>query len=224
MRLIRERIARTACTLLLSLVVWPACAKDVDTPRQVVESMEQAVLDVLADARAGLVADPERLYALARRELRPHFDLERAGRVILGPALKSASAAELDAFHKAFEDYLVTSYAMALRHVTTETFTVTGEPRPLGTEEILLPVRLMLVDGETIDAELRMRRGAPGWLVWDAGAGGTSLVRLYRGDIGTEAAVHGVAHATASLQEVAARNRSRDLESSKKEAGKLRSR
>ncbi len=80
----------------------------------------------------------------------------------------------------------------------------------------MLPVRLSLVDGQVIDAELRMRKGASGWLIWDAGAGGTSLVRLYSGDIGTEAAAHGVPQVIESLRESAARNRARDLETARK--------
>lgn len=219
-----QRLLRAVPALCLAWLAVAAGAADTATPRQVVESMQRAVLDALATSRSAMEADPERFYALVRDRLRPNFDLERAGRAILGPSWRTASEAERREFQQAFEDYLVTTYATALRHVTAETLTVTGEPRQLDEEEVLLPVRLVLVDHQVIEAELRMRRSASGWKVWDAGAGGSSMVRLYRGDIGTEAAAHGVAQVVASLREAAARNRARDLERARKDSGKARSR
>jgi len=213
-----------AAPLLCLWMLACAAAADSASPRQVVESMQQAVLDSLASSRAAMEADPERFYSLVRRQLGPNFDLERAGRAILGPSWRTASETEHREFQQAFEDYLVTTYATALRHVTAETLTVTGEPRQLDEDEVLLPVRLVLVDRQVIEAELRMHRSASGWKVWDAGAGGSSMVRLYRGDIGTEAAAHGVAQVVTSLREASARNRARDLERARKDAGKARSR
>ena len=219
-----HRLLRAAAASCLALLVAAAGAADMAGPGQVVDSMQQAVLDSLASSRASLEADPEGFYSLARRQLRPNFDLERAGRAILGASWRTASETERREFQQAFEDYLVTTYATALRHVTAETLTVTGEPRQLDEEEVLLPVRLVLVDHQVIDAELRMRRSPSGWKIWDAGAGGSSLVRLYRGDFGTEAAAHGVAQVVTSLREAAARNRTRDLERAGKEAAKAHSR
>lgn len=224
MRLTGHRLLHAAPALCLMLLGEAAVTADPASPRHVVESMQQVVLDSLAASRAALEADPERFYSLVRRELRPNFDLERAGRAILGTSWRTATEAERRDFQQAFEDYLVTTYAMALRHVTPQTMTVTGEPRQIDESEVMLPVRLQLVDGQVIEAELRMRMSASGWRIWDAGAGGTSLVRLYRGDIGTEAAAHGIGQVVMSLRENAARNRARDLERASKAAGKARSR
>lgn len=211
-----------AAEVLASLVlVMPAAASDRAShpaPAAVIDSMTRSTIEALPHEGAAMATDPERYYTLARKTLKPFFDLDRAGRMILGPSWVGATAAEKDAFQRAFEDYLVTSYAVALRHVTAETLTVTGEPRPVGATEVLLPVRLLLVGGETLEAELRMRLGPEGWRIWDAGAGGLSVVRLYRGDIGTEAAVHGIARTVESLQRVAAQNRVRDIENARKRA------
>ena len=219
-----HRLLHAAPVLGLVLLASVGTAADTAGPRQVVESMQRAVLDSLATSRAAMEADPERFYALVHHRLRPSFDLERAGRAILGPTWRTASEAERREFQLAFEDYLVTTYATTLRHVTAETLTVTGEPRQLDEDEVLLPVRLVLVDRQVIEAELRMRLSASGWQIWDAGAGGSSMVRLYRGDIGTEAAAHGVAQVVTSLREAAARNRARDLERARTLTGKARSR
>ena len=180
------------------------------TPRQTVEQMQLDILAELGARRAELEADPELFYELARHRLKPHFDLERAGKYILGPAAGTATAADRAAFNKAFEEYLVTTYAFALRYVTPKTLTVTGEPRPSG-NDVLLPIHLLLVNGDSIDADLRLRLGPSGWRIWDAVGGNTSVVKMYRGDIGTEAAVHGIGHTIQSLHDVAARNRARDL-------------
>lgn len=224
MRLSGGGTLRAGGALLLVLLAAAADAGEVASPREVVESIEQAVLDALAHAPAAMNSDPQRLYELARTELKPHFDLERAGRYILGTVFKSASTTEREAFREAFEDYLVTSYATALRHVNSATFTVTGEPRPVGGDEAILPVRIKLVDGDTLDAELRLRLGPTGWRIWDAGTEGTSMVRLYRRDIGTEAAVHGLAQTINSLKEIADRNRVRNLEEARKRATRAPSR
>ena len=224
MRVTARRLQRATAALCLALLAGAAGAADMASPRQVVDSMQRAVLDSLASSRAAMEADPERFYSLVRLRLRPNFDLERAGRAILGASWRTASEAERREFQQAFEDYLVTTYATALRHVTAETLTVTGEPRQLDEAEVLLPVRLVLVDQQVIEAELRMHLSASGWKIWDAGAGGSSLVRLYRGDFGTEAAAHGVAQVVTSLRAAAARNRARDLERAGREAAKARSR
>jgi phospholipid transport system substrate-binding protein len=217
-RLNLHRILGMLMTIALAL---PAAASEGEghpAPATVIESMTRSTIEALPREGTALAADPERYYALARNTLKPYFDLDRAGRVILGPSWVGASAAEREDFQRAFEDYLVTSYAVALRHVTATTLTVAGEPRPVGAAEVLLPVRLVLVDGEILEAELRMRLGPSGWQIWDAGAGGLSVVRLYRGDIGTEAAVHGVARLVDSLQKMAARNRVRNTEEARERA------
>jgi phospholipid transport system substrate-binding protein len=217
-RLILHRIADVLMAVTLALPAVADKAEGHPAPATVIESMTRSTIEALPREGAAMAADPERYYALARNTLKPFFDLDRAGRVILGPAWVGATAAERDAFQRAFEDYLVTSYAVALRHVTATTLTVSGDPRPVGAAEVLLPVRLVLVDGETLEAELRMRLGPSGWQIWDAGAGGLSVVRLYRGDIGTEAAVHGVARSVDSLQKMAARNRVRNTEEARERA------
>ena len=181
------------------------------TPRQMIEQLEADVVADLGAMRAELEADPERFYELAKRRLGPHFDLERSARYILGPAGSVATAAERAAFRNAFEDYLVTSYASALRYVTPQTLTVTGEPRASGSD-VLLPIRILLVDGDTLEADLRLRLGPSGWQIWDAAGGGISVVKMYRGDFGTEATVHGIDHTIKSLQAAIARNRARDRE------------
>ena len=179
------------------------------TPKQMIEQLEADVVSELGTMRAELEADPERFYELAKRRLGPHFDLESSARYILGPAGSAATAAERAAFRNAFEDYLVTSYASALRYVTPDTLTVTGEPRASG-NDVLLPIRILLVDGDTLEADLRLRLGPSGWRIWDAAGGGISVVKMYRGDFGTEATVHGIDHAIQSLRAAIARNRARD--------------
>jgi phospholipid transport system substrate-binding protein len=217
-RLNAHRSVETVVTLMLALSTAAGAGESHPAPAAVIESMTRSTIEALPREGTAMATDPERYYALARNTLKPFFDLDRAGRVILGPAWSSASATERAAFQRAFEDYLVTSYAVALRHVTAATLTVTGEPRQVGAAEVLLPVRLVLVDGELLDAELRMRLGPTGWQIWDAGAGGLSVVRLYRGDIGTEAAIHGVASTVESLQEMAEQNRVRDIEEARQRA------
>jgi len=105
-----QRLRRAGPVLCMALLCGTANAADTQSPRQVVESMQQVVLDALADSGAAMKADPERFYTLVRRELRPHFDLERAGRAILGASWKTASEADRQAFQQAFEDYRRTQF------------------------------------------------------------------------------------------------------------------
>lgn len=217
-RLRLPRVANRLFALALAMTAGIASGEDFPVPATVVELMTRTTLEVMSREGAAMAADPERYYALARNTLKPHFDLERACRVILGPSWSTATPAERKDFQRAFEDYLITSYAVALRHITATTFTVTGEPRPVGTSEVLLPVSIVFVDGEVVNAELRMRLGSSGWRIWDASGGGLSMIRLYRGDIGTEAAVHGIAHTVDSLQKVSALNRVRNAEDARKRA------
>jgi phospholipid transport system substrate-binding protein len=217
-RLILRRIVEVLMAVTLALPAAAGEGESHPAPATVIETMTRSTIEALPREGTAMAADPEHYYALARNTLKPFFDLDRAGRVILGPSWVGATAAERDAFQRAFEDYLVTSYAVALRHVTATTLTVAGEPRPVGAAEVLMPVRLVLVDGETLEAELRMRLGPSGWQIWDAGAGGLSVVKLYRGDIGTEAAVHGVARVVDSLRSMAARNRARNTEEARERA------
>ena len=212
------RVANRLAALAFALSAGAASGDEFPTPATSIEMMTRSTLEVLSHEDTAIAADPDRYYALARKTLKPHFDLERACRVILGPSWMTATAAERKDFQRAFEDYLVTSYAVALRHVTATTLTVAGEPRPVGTAEVLLPVSILFVDGDIVNAELRMTLGSSGWRIWDAAGGGLSMVRLYRGDIGTEAAVHGIAQTVESLQEMAAKNRVRNAEEARKRA------
>ncbi len=114
----RQPLRRAVPVLCLLLICGAAAAAEPATPRQVVESMQKVVLESLASSRVAMEADPERFYALVRQQLRPHFDLDRAGRAVLGASWRTANESERTAFQQAFEDYLVTTYALTLRHVT----------------------------------------------------------------------------------------------------------
>lgn len=183
--------------------------------------MSRTVLDELRARGVDLDGNPSGLYALARVQVRPHFDLEYTARLVTGPAWQRASPAARAAFVGAFERYLVSSYARALLFMRKETLTVLGPPQDVVPTHAVLPLRVLMDDGARVDTEVHFRLDRGAWRIWDVRASGISFVRQYRGDFGTEARIRGLEACTESLQQIARRNEAQ-LRERLQETGSIR--
>jgi phospholipid transport system substrate-binding protein len=214
----RRRLA--VPTLALILVV-PAITAAPKPPDVVVEEMDRTMLEELRARDAELNRNPASLYALARTKVRPHFDLEHTSKLIVGPAWNRATLSSREAFVAAFERYLISSYARALLFVRKESLSVLGAPQLLEPTHALLPMRVLMDDGEQFETEVHFRLEQGAWRIWDVRASGISFVRQYRGDFGTEARVRGIEACTESLEQIAQRNES-ELRDRLRETGSIR--
>ena len=211
-------LVRLAAMLSIAL---PLHATEPASPDEVMESLDRVVLAALRDKRGMLDSDPAALYALAREQVRPHFDLAYSARIVAGAAWSGATPSARSEFVAAFEHYLISSYARALLFVGKDSLSVLEPYRPIDATRAWLPVRVVMDDGARIDTEVHFRLDGGAWRIWDVRTSGLSFVRQYRGDFGTEARIKGLAACARSLEEIAQRNES-ELRDRLRKVGSIR--
>lgn len=156
------------------------------SPDKVVEQTATAVLGAIREHRDKFRGDPDAVYRLVKKEMAPHFDFEYAARLVLGRSWRDASAEQREAFIKAFEHYLVNSYANELvKHanakVKVKPFRGSPSDKRADITSTIVPA-----DGKPIKVSYAMHRTSDGWKAFDVRAEGISYVMSYRNTFASE--------------------------------------
>jgi phospholipid transport system substrate-binding protein len=103
----------------------PAAAFDVGDARRLIDSVVDDINAIIASgkAEAGMLRDFEAVFAR-------YADVPTIARSALGPAARTASAAELQGFTRAFQGYIARKYGRRFREFIGGTIEVT-DARPL---------------------------------------------------------------------------------------------
>jgi phospholipid transport system substrate-binding protein len=157
----------------LLLVVGPARADEGPGPDAVVRDTAQKVLDALNQRRDELRAQPEKIREIIDQYMLPVFDVEYAGRVVLGQAGRSATPEQRKRFVDAFYDSLVRTYGTGLLEFTSE--------------KAAVDYALHVTD--------------KGWMFYDVMIEGISYVTNYRKMVASEVAKKGLDGLIADLEQ-----------------------
>ncbi|HET7587827.1 MAG TPA: ABC transporter substrate-binding protein [Gammaproteobacteria bacterium] len=179
-------------TALLSglLMLSPVFAADstgsVTPPDKVVEQTATDVLSAIRENKDKFLGHPDAVYQLVEQEMAPHFDFDYAARLVLGRSWRDATPEQRQAFVKAFEHYLVNSYANELvKHanakVKVEPFR--GSPSD---ERADIGSTIVPEDGKPLQVHYAMHRTDDGWKAFDVRAEGVSYVMSYRNTFASE--------------------------------------
>jgi phospholipid transport system substrate-binding protein len=173
-----------AWTLLLLAVVQPALGAS--DPRELVRDTAERVLDEIADRKAELEAEPQKIYGLVQEIVVPNFDFERISQWVLGKYWRRASEAQREAFVREFRTLLVRTYARVLLSYSGEAIEYLPTPLPPGATDarVRTLVRERGSPPVPIDYSLYLKNGR--WLVYDVVVDSVSLVSNYRSSFGRQ--------------------------------------
>jgi phospholipid transport system substrate-binding protein len=198
-------IGAAACFLLASAFAFG----DVDPllapapgpgPQQLMSDLTSDLFAALDKEPAAKRHNPERILPLVDHLLSPHFDMEYAGRLVLGFHWRAATPEQRQEFAAALYQRLLRTYAGAVAEWTPDRFKQL--PLHADPEALQVTVHTLITNSrhEIVPVDFRLHQTAGGWKFYDVTVDGVSYVRNYRDDTDAEVAQKGLAAAITRLQ------------------------
>ncbi len=179
--------------LLLAWLILPfAAGGAAETPEQTVVRVTDAVFGAIRGREAELRAHPERLYALIRSVVVPVVDLETFSKLVLKHHWRTATPDQRRRFVAAFERRVVRTYGSYLiDYANTQVRLLPSRPARHPDRRVVRT--LVQVPGRRpMHVDYYFHRKAGRWQVYDVVVDGTSLVLLFRDDIGRKVSTKGL--------------------------------
>jgi phospholipid transport system substrate-binding protein len=169
-------------------------------PSDIVQSAAQGILKELDANRDAYRKDPSKVGALVDRYLLPHFDTERAARLVLGQYWRTATPDQRKRFVDAFYHSLLTNYGSALADFTADRLKV--YPTNVGPNDDHATVRTEVKrdNGDRVAVNYSMIKMPDGWKAYDVNIDGISYVKSYREDFGSQIQQQGIDAVISRLQ------------------------
>ncbi len=159
---------------------------DASGPSQLIESAANIMLQEIAARRAEFRREPAKLYALVDEVLLPYFDVEYAGRLVLGRHWSAATPEQRRRFTDAFYKSLLSNYGDALVEFTGDRIKVLPYRGDPGAKSATVRTTVRRSNGETVPVNYSLRLTGQGWKAWDVVIEGISYVKSFREDFGAE--------------------------------------
>ena len=173
-------------------------------PQQQMTDLAYRLVKELDGQRPALKKDPARVYVLVDSLLTPNFDLEYAGRLVLGTHYRSATPEQRSRFVKGLYRSLLKTYGAAVLDFTPDRMKFLPFRPDASPDSATVRSEIRRDDGTRVPVNYVMRRTANGWKVWDVVIEGISYVRNFRKDIGLEIQQRGLDAVIARLETEAA--------------------
>jgi phospholipid transport system substrate-binding protein len=198
--IVRKLIAVTL-TGLLALAGGAGAADESPGPDAVVRDTAQKVLDALNQRRDELREYPEKIREVIDQNMLPVFDIEYAGRVVLGQAGRTATPEQRKRFIDAFYNSLVKTYGTGLLKFTSDTMRVLPYKAEPGAERARVRTEVTLDDGTKAAVDYSLHLTDKGWMFYDVTIEGISYVTNYRKMVASEVAKKGLDGLIAELEQ-----------------------
>lgn len=181
--------------------VAPAAAQD---PQQQMTELANRLVKELDAQRPALKKDPARVYALVDGLLTPNFDLEYAGRLVLGTHYRTATPEQRSRFVRGLYRSLLKTYGAAVLDFTADRMKFLPYRPDASPDTATVRSEIRRDDGTRVPVNYVMRRTSDGWKTWDVVIEGISYVRNFRKDLGLEIDQRGLDAVIARLEAEAA--------------------
>ncbi len=211
------RIARPLVAATLSLLLLPGAAgaapaataaaapvAAVQDPQQQMTELANRLVKELDAQRPALKKDPARVFALVDSLLTPNFDLEYAGRLVLGTHYRAATPEQRTRFVRGLYRSLLKTYGAAVLDFTADRMKFLPFRPDASPDTATVRSEIRRDDGTRVPVNYVMRRTKDGWKTWDVVIEGISYVRNFRKDIGLEIEQRGLDAVIARLEAEAA--------------------
>jgi phospholipid transport system substrate-binding protein len=194
---------RTAAITVIHALTWlmaasgfavaPTAAADLPTaaapapgPQELMSDLSARLFGALDKESAATRHNPDKILPLIDRLLAPHFDIEYAGRLVLGPHWRAASPEQRQLFAAALFQRLLRTYAGAVAEWTPDRFKVLplrADPEAL---QVTVHTQVTSERGVLVPVDFRIRQTADGWKIFDVTVDGVSYMRIYHDDTDEE--------------------------------------
>ena len=194
--------------LVLSLVLsWAVYSQEIDQtqPYSMMKQVAEQAFNRLKNEQPKIHKDPQYLRQIVEEELMPYVNDKYAALKLLGPNLRGAKHEDVEAFIKAFREYLVTNYAQVLTQYTDQQLSFAPET-DIDADRRITSVKVNIVDAPRPDIhlEFKLRKEKTGeWRAYDMVAEGVSLLSSKQSEWSGKIRREGILAVAKDLQDLA---------------------
>jgi phospholipid transport system substrate-binding protein len=164
------------------------------SPVAVVEQTASDLQKKLTGQQKFYAANADKLYALVDEILLPNFDIEYAGKLVLGKSHWLAATEEQRArFVDAFYSFLIKTYAKGVLEFDQEHLIVFPEPKfSKDGRKAMVLTELVIDGGDNIQVNYSVRQTKGHWKIYDVRIEGVSYIQNYRSQFNAEITAQGI--------------------------------
>lgn len=172
----------------IAAVAAPAYAAPAE-PNAVVQTIADDLGNALDGRKDELRNDREKLIRLIDSVVLPHFDIDYASIMVLGPNARSATPEQRSRFAKALYNSISHRYAEGLLNYTRGRISIQPFKGELNEKRSLVRTEVVLDDGKRVPVDYVFRKTTSGeWKAFDVIIEGISYVTNYRNQVSAEIA------------------------------------
>jgi phospholipid transport system substrate-binding protein len=164
------------------------------SPVAVVEQTASDLQKKLTGQQKFYAANADKLYVLVDEILLPNFDIEYAGKLVLGKSHWLAATEEQRArFVDAFYSFLIKTYAKGVLEFDQEHLIVFPEPKfSKDGRKAMVLTELVIDGGDNIQVNYSVRQTKGHWKIYDVRIEGVSYIQNYRSQFNAEISAQGI--------------------------------
>ena len=178
------------CMVLSFLHLGVAQAQDsaATSPNEVIEVTATALQKELSGRKEHFEDHPAELYAVIDRVLLPSFDIQYAGKQVLGKTHWVASTDEQhERFIEVFYSFLIKTYAKGILEFDQDRMSIFPEPSySKDRRKALVTTQLLLEGGDSVLIKYALRQTSANWKIYDVRIDGVSYIQNYRNQFDAE--------------------------------------
>jgi phospholipid transport system substrate-binding protein len=189
-----KRFIPLVLVLALAALAAPAVAAPTDqAPQQIVQSIADKLADAIQGRQAELRQNPDEVIKIIDGIVLPHFDMDYAALLVLGPHAREATPAQRVAFTRAFYKALTHRYAEGLVAYTRGAVKVLPAQGPLDQRRTIVRTQVQLASGKNLSVDYAFRKTSSGeWKAYDVIIEGISYITNYRNQVDAEIQKEGI--------------------------------
>jgi phospholipid transport system substrate-binding protein len=173
---------------LLLIAAAPLQAENLQ-PNQVVQNLVDELAKTMEARRGELQKDRDALIKTIDGIVLPHFDIDYASILVLGPNARTATPEQRARFAKAMYNSITHRYAEGLLKYTEGRVRVLPFQGELNEKRTLVRTQVVLDDGKNVPVDYAFRKTSSGdWKAYDVIIEGISYVTNYRNQVAAEIA------------------------------------
>ncbi len=173
---------------LLLITAAPLRAENLQ-PNQVVQNLVDDLAKTMETRRDELQKNREALLKTIDGIVLPHFDIDYASILVLGPNARTATPEQRARFAKAMYNSITHRYAEGLLKYTEGRVRVLPFQGELNEKRTLVRTQVVLDDGKVVPVDYAFRKTSTGdWKAYDVIIEGISYVTNYRNQVAAEIA------------------------------------
>jgi phospholipid transport system substrate-binding protein len=195
--MIKTRFHTIAVATMLAVVTYSLLGAEEVLSAEPVAVVEQTALrlqEKLNGQQQYYAQNADELYALIDEILLPNFDIEYAGKLVLGKShWMAATEEQRTRFVAAFYSFLIKTYAKGILEFDQESLVIVPEANfSKDGKKALVLTELIIDGGDNIQVNYSVRQTKDSWKIYDVRIEGVSYIQNYRSQFNAEITAQGI--------------------------------